>query len=881
MLLLIYETEDSFRPRFLFIGLIVISSLAVFIIFRQNPNMKNKLICYCFLTLNQFCLSQDTEHSFNSNSSDSLDHIYSIPIYQTDGADAENDLSAQDASSLLQSSRDLYSQVASFQFGSARFALRGYASKNHVVMINGVIMNNPETGSASWASWGGLNDVTRYTETRIGNVNNIYGFSAPGGYTNIDSKASSFKKGSRFSYANANRIFRHRFMLTHSSGLSKSGWAISMSVSTRTGNELIIPGTYLKAASFYISIDKKLNAKHLFSFTGFYTPSEKATASAATKEVYALSESNYYNANWGYQNGEVRNSSISTTNKPVFIVSHIFTPKLKSKLSTSLMYTFGKSSFSGTNFYNSTNSRPDYYKYLPSYYYLQKHYSEGDSLQTKWQTDVNTSQIDWNKMIAANQANLYTLPSEFGQTPNTTETRARYIIENRIENLNQLVFNLVYNERKERFFLSVGCNGTIYRNEKYKTMEDLLGATFWIDVDQFAQNLGVDPMIQQNDIENPDKKIFKGDKFGYDYFLNINKAELWGQAEYTFKKLDWYAGISFSESVIWREGLVANGKFPESSKGNSIKLFFLNYGFKAGLTYKINGRNFFTANTQILTRPPEAANTFISPRVRNDVVDDIKSEGLLSFDVNYLAKFPFFKMRFTLYSTQLSDQTWLRTYWHDEYNNNANVIMTNVNTKHSGVELGIEKILLAKHYIQFVFGFAQSLYSNQPKLQAWLDNNNSSLYYNRKVYLKNYRLGNSPQLISSIAYKFTGKKNWFAGFSFNYVDQIYIAANPDRRTTDAAGKFQENEKELAESITGQDRLPAYFFSNANAGKSFRLGKKNYLNLNFSVNNLLNNTQIITMGYEQLRWNAQQIEQFPNKYYYMPGITYMVLLNLSF
>jgi hypothetical protein len=842
--------------------------------------MKNKKLCFYLWMFSQFCFSQNSELPFSALHLDSTT-VHSIPIYQTDGADAENDLGAQDASSLLQSSRDLYTQFASFQFGAARFAARGYATKNHLVTINGISMNSPETGSASWAGWGGLNDVTRYIETRFGNVNNSYGFSGPGGYTNMDSKASSFKKGSRFSYAVANRLFRHRFMFTHSSGLLKNGWAFSMSISSRNGNELIIPGTYFKAQSYYLSIDKKLNTKHLFSFTGFVAPSEKAGASAATAEIYAISGSNYYNANWGFQNGEVRNSSMSKVKRPVLMLSHIYTPKLKSKLITSLMYTFGKASFSGTNFYNSTNPRPDYYKYLPSYYYLQHQDAEGDALLNKWQTDVNTRQIDWDKMIAANQSNLYTLPTPGSQALNTAETRARYMIENRVENLDQLVFNFVYNERKEKFFLSAGMNGTIYRNEKYKTMEDLLGASFWIDVDQFAQNLGVDPSLEQNDLEHPNKKIYTGDKFGYDYFLNICKAEAWGQAEYSFKNIDWYAGLSFSESLIWREGLVANGKFPHNSKGNSTKLHFTNYGFKAGLTYKVNGRNFITANTQMLTRAPEASNTFVSPKVRNDVVDDLKSEGLLSFDVNYLAKFPSFKMRVTVYSTRITDQTWLRTYWHDEYNNTVNVIMTNVNTKHSGIELGIEKTLFIKHSFFYVFGFAQSLFTNQPKLQAWQDNNNASLYFNRKVYLKNYRLGNSPQLITSLAYKYTGKKNWFAGFCVNYVDQIYIAANPDRRTAEAAGKFQDNEKELAEEITAQERLPAYFFVNANAGKSFRFSKKYYLNLNFSMNNLLNNTTIISTGYEQLRWNAQQIDQFPNKYYYMTGITYMILLNFSF
>jgi len=49
--------------------------------------------------------------------------------------------------------------------------------------------------------------------------------------------------------------------------------------------------------------------------------------------------------------------------------------------------------------------------------------------------------------------------------------------------------------------------------------------------------------------------------------------------------------MSVSNSQIWREGFVANGKFPTTSKGESEKLNFLNYGIKGGLTYKLNGRN--------------------------------------------------------------------------------------------------------------------------------------------------------------------------------------------------------------------------------------------------------------------------------------------------
>ena len=66
-----------------------------------------------------------------------------------------------------------------------------------------------------------------------------------------------------------------------------------------------------------------------------------------------------------------------------------------------------------------------------------------------------------------------------------------------------------------------------------------------------------------------------------------------------------------------------------------------------------------------------------------------------------------------------------------------------------------------------------------------------------------------------------------------------------------------------------------------AGKSFRVLKKYFLNVNLTVTNILNNKNVSTSGFEQLRWDAQQIDKFPNKYYYMTGATYMASINFNF
>ncbi|MBK7667755.1 MAG: hypothetical protein IPJ32_10685 [Sphingobacteriaceae bacterium] len=348
------------------------------------------------------------------------DNSFNIPIFSTSGGDLEGDLEQQDVSSLLMSSRDVFTQFASFQFGAARYRMRGYMAENQTVMINGVNVNNLETGFSSWSSWGGLNDVTRYVENRFGVVANRYGFSGPGGYTNIDSKASSFKKGTRFSYASANRIFQHRAMLTHSTGMMKNGWAITVSGSTRQGDATRAPkmyseGTYFNASAYYVSVDKKINDKHMISFTGFGAPIEQGRITPSTMEAYELTDNHYYNPTWGYQDGKVRNSSVSRTHRPMLMLTHHFNLKEDSKLSTTVYYNFGKTSSTWLAYNDYLNPRPNYYRYLPSYYYGTGDTINGDILKSQWENNTNgIQQVKWDDLIAINRGNLYTLPSQTG-----------------------------------------------------------------------------------------------------------------------------------------------------------------------------------------------------------------------------------------------------------------------------------------------------------------------------------------------------------------------------------------------------------------------------------------------------------------------------------
>ncbi|MGV4411759.1 hypothetical protein ACQ1R0_04755 [Ornithobacterium rhinotracheale] len=75
--------------------------------------------------------------------------------------------------------------------------------------------------------------------------------------------------------------------------------------------------------------------------------------------------------------------------------------------------------------------------------------------------------------------------------------------------------------------------------------------------------------------------------------------------------------------------------------------------------------------------------------------------------------------------------------------------------------------------------------------------------------------------------------------------------------------------------------------NANAGKTFRIGNY-YVGLSLSVNNVLNNKNYITSGFEQLRLaNYQSLTDqrkrrtFGNKYWYDQGTSYFLNIFVRF
>ncbi len=798
-------------------------------------------------------------------------------LSESDLTDADE---SSEVSSMLTASVDEFTRTASFDFGVARFRTRGYTDSYEEIFLNGMPMNDLEDGFAAWSTWGGLNDVMRRSQYSTTLEPSFFAFGGLGGSRNISTLASDQYKGFRASYALTNRTYRNRAMMTYSTGMMKNGWALSLSGSRRWAQEGYVEGTFYDGYSYLLSVDRKLGNKQLLNLTFLNAPGKVGRSLAATQEVYDIMDNNYYNSTWGYQNGEKRNSRVANSNQPLAILRHIWNPGPKTTVSSSIGFLGGKYGLTRLEWYNAADPRPDYYQYLPSY---RENENEAQTLRNMLESNPSMMQIDWESLYLANflsQETVYNVDGLEGN--NVTGKMSQYIIEEQRSDPLKLSFNsFVETSVADNISINGGLTYQFERMHYYKKVDDLLGGDFYINFDKFAERDFPEELdFYQNDLDHPNKLVYEGDTFGYNYQLFNTKMNAWAKTLFVYDHIDFFISGNVSRTEFWRNGLYRNGKFAENSFGESARTDFFNYGVKSGVTYKIDGRNYLYANGIYMTKAPFVRNAFISPRTRNELVAGLSSETIFGGEAAYMLRAPNLTLQAVAYYTEIRDQIRVMSFYHDSEQSFVNYILTGLNQTHQGLELAAKYKLTPAFSVKGVAAIGTYLYSSRPTATISQDNT-AKVISDRLIYMKNYRVHGTPQQAYSLALSYNSPNYWFINLSFNYFDDIYLDFNPERRTqVSVEGVDKLADPDLWHAILDQEKLPSGLIVNFFGGKSWKI-KDYYLMLNLGVNNLLDNKNLITGGFEQLRYDhyEKNFDAFPPKYYYVYGLTYY--LNLGF
>jgi len=150
-----------------------------------------------------------------------------------------------------------------------------------------------------------------------------------------------------------------------------------------------------------------------------------------------------------------------------------------------------------------------------------------------------------------------------------------------------------------------------------------------------------------------------------------------------------------------------------------------------------------------------------------------------------------------------------------------------------------------------------------------------------QVYLKDYYVGSTPQMAGSLGVRYF-YNFWFFGANINGFDRNYIDIAPFRRLASNYATVNPNDPsqlEAYEFLTHQEKYPGGYTIDLSVGKIFYLKDKKSVNFNLSVNNILNDKNIRTGGFEQGRMDLTSPKKFASKYYYMQGVN--CFLNASY
>lgn len=786
---------------------------------------------------------------------------------------------------------DIYYQTSNYDFSVARFRWRGYDTNWNAGYINGIYFNDAMRGRFNFSGLGGMtSSAFRNRSTDIGLAASAYGYGSIGGSSNFTTYASEYAPGFRgnLSYTNSNYMLRA--MLQYSTGLNRHGWAFSASIIGRYAPEGVIEGTFYNSLGLQFSLQKVFNDRHSLNLTAWAAPTQRATNAAATQEAYDLAGSNLYNPSWGYLDGKKKSARIVESVDPAVLLNWIWKPKMGTKLNTGIGFRSNRYSSSALNWYQTADPRPDYYRYLPSYYLpdaepgtqlFDAQQEVYDFVTDWWSGDKAHRQIDWNRLYQTNLLNR----QQYDRDPELVG-QSSYILENRHSNLTSWMLSSYLDHRiNDHMTLQGGLNVNYSDGHYYKTVRDLLGGEFWRDVDNFSErDFAGNPDILQNDMRNPNRRVYKGDKFGYDYNIRSISARAWLQNQITTAHWNLNYGLEVSFTDFVRHGNMQNGRAPENSLGTGRHHSFDNAAIKAGATYKLDGRNYFTGHISYGSRAPMPDYSYVSPRTKDVAVEGLKSERFLSADLSYTWNYARFRGSVTGFYTKMWDGIKRSGFYDYQLNTFMNYSMSGMQTEYKGIEIGMEYKILSNLSISGAGTFSRYQYKNNP-LGVRSYENGSQEDVTRRVYLKNYHIGGTPQQVWSLALNYNIKQ-WFFEVNGQWFGDNWIDLSPARHEEmPGLWKFCTSEQEYIQrrdQITHQDKLNSEWVMNLSIGKVIYTNFGS-LNFNVSVNNLLNNRNIQTGGYQEGKFDYTDynVNKFPNKIYYAQGIRVFVNVGIRF
>ena len=746
----------------------------------------------------------------------------------------QEELGSRDISMIANTTPGAYASSSGGGAGDSRVTIRGFDQTNIGVLVDGIPVNDMESGAVFWSNWDGLKDITKSMQIQRGLGASKLAITSVGGTMNFITNGIDQKQQLTVKKEWGNN--RHNLMaMSYNSGLINNKWGFTLAGTYKTGDGWA-DQTWTNAYSYFAKVQFMPNSRHIISIGANGAPqqhgqrvtqvpiavyskvlSNKLGINTDSMLLAIKSSSKYttptqgnrdltWNPDMGYVNGEVLGDRINFYHKPLFNLNHFWTASSKVTVSTVIYASLGKGG--GTRYTNGSNN-------------------------TSPLRDTATGYNDVQTIYNSNSINI-------NNSVSTTEHRSSVYLRSQNNDHNWFggLTTLTYKIKKEITFTG-GVDMRYYKGFHYDKIYNLIGGDYILDysdknenpfqIKNYARRMG-DKIVRNYDGFVKWGGLFLQGEYKKDKlstFITINGGYTGYKRVDYFKKRDIvlsdttiYTAVGYADSVLYN-GTYYYHNSPEARTATRGYKWFPSYTFKGGANYNLNDHHNVFVNLGYMSVAPKFNNVFDA---NNREYKDIKNQEIQSFEIGYGLKQPSFYANINLYYTLWKNKPLTRS------NVGPDLLSFNINglnSQYTGIEFDGTYKMFKQLEIEGLLSLADWTYTSASTVYL-LDGNDVPLD-TISFSAVGVHVSDAAQTQVGFALRYMPIKGLYIKPRFTYFGRNY--SNFDPLTLTDANRDRESWK-----------MPSYNLIDLNLGYEILFGAFK-VNIYGTCNNVLNTMYI--------------------------------------
>lgn len=691
----------------------------------------------------------------------------------------QEELGSQDISMIANTTPGAYASSSGGGFGDSRVTIRGFDQTNIGVLVDGIPVNDMETGNVFWSNWDGLKEITRSMQVQRGLGASKLAITSVGGTMNIITNGIDQKQQTTIKKEWGNNGFSN-VSLAYNSGLIKNKWGFSLAGTYKTGNGWV-DQTGIEAWSYFVKIQYRAGKRHLITFGANGAPQIHAQRTTKvpiavvdkkfaeklginTDSVLKAHPSNFttlyrgsrgarWNPDMGMLNGVAFNDKVNFFHKPLINLSHYWTISEKNTLSTVAYASIGHGG--NTSYQGSTPSRDT----VTGWYNVQQKYNTNAS------TPLN---------------NIYS-PGE--------HKASTYIKTANNDHKWVGVLSTLTTRVNKKLTLTNGVDLRYYQGFHYSKVYNALGGDFILD---YADD-NINPTQLNSAVRHTNDTVLRN------YNAYVKWAGLFTQAEYKmdrltvfatatgsyvgYKRVDFFqkkdivlpdtvlhSVVGYLDSVKYN-GVYYKNNSPEARYSTVGWDWRFGYTIKGGANYNLDDHQNVFANVGVMSIAPKVVNVFDN---NNNAYKDTKNQEIQSYELGYGLKYSKFWTSVNVYYTKWNNKPFSqsRTINGDQVSFNIN----GIDLLYKGVEFEGTYKPFKKLELEGLASFGDWIYNSNAI--AYLQDNNGFPIDTIFVYAKGVHVDNAAQIQLGGGVRYMPFKGFYVKPRYTYFAKNFSSFDP-------------------------------------------------------------------------------------------------------